>query len=377
MIEVYADFNATSPLSSGAKERMEKAVQWWGNPSSQHHQGRRAKAFLEESREIIADCCGVSPSEVVFTSGGSEANTTALWGSALLESGAVLISTPVEHSSCLDTLKMMSEKGICEPHFLSVTASGQIDLGELEKQIQLRRPCLVSIQAANNETGVLFPLSQVMEICRKFEVPFHTDAVQALGKVPEKEWNGADFISLSAHKIGGPKGVGALIVKKGRKLVSTHYGGSQEIKRRGGTENTMGIAGFAGACLALQNTKNFREDFEKALRNEIPSLIVNGESQPRLSNTSNLRVPGISAEVLLSAFDIDGLFLSAGSACSSGSISPSHVLLAMGLSTKEARECFRVSWGPSTTGEEIHHAVKLISGHVNRIQARNKKHGSH
>lgn len=297
----------------------------------------------------------------------------ALWGAVLANPELRLVVSTVEHSSVIDTARLLESKGTAVA-WAPVTGSGELDLPAFCELLDSFKPHLVSVMAANNETGVIFPIPELAKLCRERGILLHTDAVQAFGKLPVSHWAGADFVSVSAHKIGGPKGAGALVVRKGRKLVSTHYGGSQEIKRRGGTENTLGIAGFAGACAQLPAfAEPPLERFERGIKAGLTDFLIAGEAAPRLPTTTNVRFLGIPAEVLLSAFDLEGLCVSAGSACSSGSISPSHVLLAMGLSTQEAREGLRFSWGPSTTTAEIDTAVSLVIEHVNRIRSRRKQ----
>lgn len=381
MERVYADFNGTSPLSRGALEALQEAFVVWGNPSSVHRDGRQALEKMEESRRLIARSAGVSPLEVVFTSGGSESNTFALLGSYFNSPTSFrLLTTSVEHSSVRDTAQFL--KNGCAPvDFLQVDRKGQLSLNDLEKRIAEFKPSLVSVMAANNETGVIFPLRQIYEICQKQNICFHTDAVQAFGKLPPSEWNSADLISITAHKIHGPKGVGALIVRKGTALRAIHYGGAQEIKRRGGTENIPGILGFAAACSELMGPEDWdklrklRDYFENQLLELLPGIFING-LEPRIPNTSSFRIEGVASEVLLGALDLDGISISVGSACSSGSISPSHVLLAMGLTPREAKECIRVSWGKTTTSQDIDRVLESVVRHVHRIRERKKAHES-
>jgi cysteine desulfurase len=275
-----------------------------------------------------------------------------------------------------DTAEFLRKLG-APVEFIEVDRNGQISLSQLEGKIEQFQPTLVSVMAANNETGVIFPNREISEICQKHKVYFHTDAVQAFGKLPAMEWNSAHLISITAHKVHGPKGVGALIIRKGTALRAIHYGGAQEIKRRGGTENVPGILGFAAACSELmgpedwKNLKTLRDHFESQLLQALPSISLNG-SEPRIPNTSSFRVEGVPSEVLLGALDLDGISISVGSACSSGSISPSHVLLAMGFTTREAKECIRVSWGKTTTSQDIDKVLESMVRHVHRIRERKK-----
>lgn len=372
---IYADFNATTPLSEGALRRMELGKDHWGNPSSSHAKGRKANEIIEESRRILAHALEVPASQIVFTSGGSEANTTALLGSLFTQPHSFrLLTSPLEHSSIQDCLPLMQRMG-AEVQYAKALPSGGIDLAHLENQLTEFQPHLVSLMTANNETGVVFPVNAIAQLCKKNGAVFHSDAVQALGKLPPNEWLGADLISISAHKIGGPKGAGALIVRHG-KLTATHFGGNQEIKRRGGTENVLGILGFAGALSekrALSAIENLRNRFEEKLRNNLNEIDIQGASQTRVPNTSNVRFHGVRNEVLLSALDLDGICISAGSACSSGSIDPSHVLLAMGLSEEAAKECARFSFGPTSTENDIETIAERVIFHVKRVRERRSR----
>lgn len=273
---IYADYNATTPLSEAAKAGMAKAFECWGNPSSSHRAGRLANALLEESRERVAKAAGVEAREIVFTSGGSEANGMVLMGSALqCGSDFRLLTSPVEHASVEKALPLLCEKLGTQVERVALAADGALDMEDFRNKLESFRPHLVSLMAANNETGVLFPANEIAEICARTGTLFHTDATQALGKIPSSEFNRADFITLSAHKIYGPKGVGALAIRAGRKLECTRFGGSQEIKRRGGTQNMIGIAGFAAACDDLNDShyeaiRERRDRFEAGLRNSCP-----------------------------------------------------------------------------------------------------------
>jgi cysteine desulfurase len=374
---IYADYNATTPLSEGAKKGMAQAMELWGNPSSSHKSGRKSLELLNNSRESVAALVGVSPNDVVFTSGGSEANTLALMGSALaVGEGFRLLTSQVEHSSIKDTLPVIEKLG-GTIKYLPVNPEGQISLLELEQILESFKPHLVSLMTANNETGVIFPIPEILSLCEKHGSVLHTDAVQGLGKLNPSFYQSAHLVSISAHKIYGPKGAGALLVKKGVKLVSTHYGGSQEIKRRGGTENVIGIAGFGAAAREVlissptQELQGARDHFEQLLARGLDGITIQGSKQPRIPNTSNIRFNDIASEVLLGALDLDGICVSAGSACSSGSISPSHVLLGMGFSEKEAKECVRFSWGKSSSLNTVEEVAQKVIAHVNRIRARN------
>ncbi|MBI4403553.1 MAG: cysteine desulfurase [Deltaproteobacteria bacterium] len=374
---IYADFNATTPLSPAATTAMKRAIDRWGNPSSAHEIGRHAKELLEQAREAVSQQIGVGPEELVFTSGGSEANSMVLLGSWLgCETPPFrLLTSEVEHSSVRDAADYLKERG-ANMQFVRLLPTGSIDLDYFEEQLEKFKPHLVSLMTANNETGILFPVRQIWKLCSKCGIVFHTDAVQAFGKVHRSEWNVADFISVSAHKIFGPKGVGALAVRRSQKLASTRFGGSQEKKRRSGTENMLGIAGFAGACSELDGEDNWqrirclRDCFEKKLSTQLDGIFFQGAHAARIPNTTNVGFQGIAAEILLTALDLDGVCVSAGSACFSGSSKPSHVLLALGLPPERAKECLRISWGRTTTDEEMDHAADRLISHVNRIRNR-------
>jgi cysteine desulfurase len=371
---IFADNNSTTQPSETTLAWIREASETWGNPSSAHRLGRKALELLEKSRIQVAKLAGVEPQEVVFTSGGSEANSLALCGTFYSTPGFRLLTSGVEHSSIRDCAHFLkNQKALI--NLLPVDSNGLPSLEELELKLRNFKPHLASLMTANNETGVVFPIPEIIQLCKAYGVPFHTDAVQALGKIPSDFWNQADLISLSAHKINGPKGCGALIIRGNLQLTATHFGGSQEVKRRGGTENLMGIAGFGGACFdklrgETPSTEILRDRFENHLIQNLEGIHIQGYKSPRLSNTSNVRFEGVLSEILLGALDLDGIYVSAGSACSSGSISPSHVLLEMGLSHSEAKECLRFSWGRFSTEEEVDITSKAVVNHVLRIRQR-------
>ena len=379
MTRIYADFNATTPVGPAAQAAIRLAIETWGNPSSSHGDGRQANEIIEQNRILVARAAQVDPMEIVFTSGGSEANTLALLGSYFNEKSQLrVLTSTVEHSSIRDTALFLEKQGV-PVDFIPVQRNGLFDLESFAKQLTEFRPTLVSIMATNNETGVIFPLREVYDICKQKNITVHTDAVQVFGKLDPSTWNFCDLISVTGHKLSAPKGIGALIIRKGTPLVATHFGGAQEIKRRGGTENVLGILGFGGACAdlptqeCLLKIRSLRDLFEKTLLENLEGVYLNGADVPRIANTSSIRFEGIPAEVLLGALDLDGISVSAGSACSSGSISPSHVLLAMGLSKQEAKEGLRFSWGKLTTEEHIDTVSRLVISHVQRIRSRKRK----
>lgn len=372
---IYLDHNATTPLSSASIAWMKEAESSWGNPSSSHAVGRKSLELLDKCRETLAKCFGCTSEEVVFTSGGSEANTNILLGWMLgSPSPFKCLVSPVEHASVRDASELIQRQG--EVRHIRLMSNGDLDLHDLEKQLSEFRPSLVSVMAANNETGIVFPIPRVAELCRRFGALLHCDAVQALGKVESAHWASADFVSFSAHKVNGPKGIGAMVMRTTGSLVATHFGGSQERKRRGGTQNMIGIAGFGGALSTpirleeVHKMQLMRDRFEKNLVERFGNIQIQGANTTRLANTSNIRIPEISSELILQSLDLEGICISAGSACSSGSLKPSPVLLAMGMSTDIAKECFRVSLGRDTTDEEMSQFFERLCGHVDRIRHR-------
>jgi cysteine desulfurase len=371
---IYVDYNGSSPLCQGARDAMLKAFECWGNPSSIHRAGREASGLLEKARDQVASSLGVTSQEVVFTSGGSEANTLALLGSHLLVgNGFRLLTSKVEHSSSRETVTLLQKLG-AQVTFARVLPTGALDLEDFEKQVRTQKPHLVSLMTANNETGVQFPIEAVGRICQEHGALLHTDAIQSFGKGEGFPWANADYVSVSAHKVHGPKGCGALIVRKGRALIPIHYGGSQEIKRRGGTHNLIGICGFGGACadLSSPDLAPLRDHFEKRLTESLEGISIQGLGADRLSNTSNIRFHGIGSEVLLSVLDLEGICVSAGSACSSGSLLPSAVLVEMGLTPTEAKECLRFSWGRYSNRTEVDTVADTVISQVQRIRSRKK-----
>lgn len=375
---VYADYNATTPICEASKAKILKALEVWGNPSSSHCLGRQATALMEEARACVAQHAGAEPNEVVFTSGGSEADNLALIGSSYLHrDGFRLITSGMEHSAVRDTLDFLIDSG-AQVELVPSLPSGALDKGAYQRLLKEFQPHLVSLMAANNETGVIYPVNELALMAHDAGAVFHTDAVQGFGKLHPDHWKEADLIAISGHKIQGPKGVGALIVRSGRQLVATHYGGSQEVKRRGGTQNVLGICGFGGACESLDlnawnRVRELRDAWETKIQEAIPDMTIQGAELDRVANTSNLRFPKIPSEVLLGALDMEGICVSAGSACSSGSLSASPVLLAMGMEPQAARECLRFSFGPDTTEEDFDTIAQSVINHVTRIRNRRQR----
>jgi cysteine desulfurase len=358
---VYLDWNATTPLRPQAREAMAAAWDLSGNPSSVHAEGRASRRLVEDARAVIADAVGADARNVVFTSGGTEANSLALTPGLRVKSGLPinrLVVSAIEHASVFAG-GQFARQAI---EILHVGKSGVVDLNHLGEILADGPPALVSVMAANNETGALQPVAQVADIVHGAGGLLHIDAVQMFGKIPFniKDIKG-DLISVSAHKLGGPKGVGALVLVDGLSgLEAPIRGGGQEKGRRAGTENVPGIVGFAAAAKAaivsldgdMEGVEKLRKRLETGLR-QTPGAFVFSEDAPRLPNTTLFTVPGLKAETAVIGFDLEGIAVSSGSACSSGKVQPSHVLEAMGFPPEPAKGAVRLSLGWSTTEADI------------------------
>ena len=369
--QVYLDYNASAPLCSEAQQAMIAAMDITGNPSSVHASGRAARKIVDHARRTIADLLGGDPERVIFTSGGTEANNLALNG---LEDVMVFTSA-VEHPSVIEARS--------DAKRIPVNGDGVIDLTALEAMLkdasQKGEKVLVSVMLANNETGVIQPVAKVALLAREYGAKVHCDAVQALGRIPlDMGRLLVDMVSVSAHKIGGPKGIGALVIAPGVMLVPQIRGGGQEKYRRGGTENVLGIAGFAAAAqrteagmAKMTEIAAKRDRLETELASEAPELVIAGKGTERLVNTSCLILPGMPGETQVMALDLGGVAISSGSACSSGKVRESHVLKEMGLS--DTGSAIRVSLGLETTDEDIDTFVRVWSrmrGNAARKKAR-------
>lgn len=358
---VYLDWNATTPLRAEAVEAMAAAWRLPGNPSSVHAEGRQARGLIENARAAVAEAVGALPRNVVFTSSGTEANALALCpGLHGLASGPVrrLLVSTIEHVSVLAGGRFPAE-AIGK---IAVTPSGVVDLDHLRRLLAEGPPALVSIMAANNETGALQPVQEAGDIVHAAGGLLHVDAIQAFGKIPfDINAVGADLMTLSAHKVGGPKGVGALALAEGLTgLEPALRGGGQELGRRAGTENVAGIAGFGAAVRAAMaalecespRVEGLRNRLERGLR-QAERLTLFSEDVPRLPNTTLFTAPGLKAETAVIGFDLAGIAVSSGSACSSGKVQPSHVLQAMGIAQQLAQGAVRLSLGWSTSEADI------------------------
>ncbi len=364
--ETYLDWNATAPLRPEAAAAIGAALAHCGNPSSVHRSGRAARHSIERAREAVASLVNAAPDTVVFVSGGTEANHLALLGGGR-ERGLV---SSVEHHSVLQA--MPAER-------IPVERNGIVDLAALEAMLRADpRPALVSVMLANNETGVLQPAAQIAAIAHAHGALFHCDAVQAAGKLPlAAAAIGADLVSLSAHKLGGPPGSGALVVASGAEPTPLLRGGGQERGRRAGTENLPGIAGFAAAAEAAiaglanyERVRRLRDGLEAAALEAVPEALVIAAAAARLPNTTALALPGVAAETQVIALDLDGVMVSAGAACSSGKVGPSHVLEAMGLPPGIAGATIRISLGWTTTEADIDHFLEAWTALSHRTTRR-------
>lgn len=378
MPRIYADNAATTKISQTAMKAMISAMEnSYGNPSSIHQIGMAANDALQTAREQIARCLGCMPKEIFFTSGGTESDNQAIVSAAMLgakQNKRHIISTAFEHHAVLHTLRRLKEQGF-EIQLLDVGAEGNITAAQVEEAI---RPdtCLVTVMFANNEIGSVLPIAEIGEVCRAHGVLFHTDAVQAAGHIPVnvKKQN-IDMLSLSAHKFHGPRGIGALYVKRGIELTSLMEGGGQERGKRPGTENLPAIMGMAAALkeecsLMEENAARVAAMRDRLLQGlfQIPYSILNGPRDNRLPGNVNFCFEGVSGESLLLFLDSKGICASSGSACASGALDPSHVLLALGLAPEIAQGSLRISLDISNTEEEIDYMLEVIPQVVEQLR---------
>lgn len=379
---IYLDNSATTKIDELVLEAMIPCFREnYGNASSVHLFGQEARAIVENSRRSIAELLGADSREIVFTSGGTESDNSALWGifKSRYRPGNHIITTKIEHPAILATCKAMENAG-AEITYVPVDSTGRVDPKAIESAIR-ESTILISVMHANNETGVIQPIEEISEIARKGDIRLHTDAVQSVGKISVNVRElGVDLLSLSAHKIHGPKGIGVLYVKKGTRFTPYMTGGSQERKRRAGTENVPSIAGLgAAARLAgerLQEmqarVRRLRDRLESQALAGISGGYVNGQA-PRLPNISNLSFKNLEGEAAAIALDLEGVAVSTGSACSSGSLDPSHVLIAMGLRPEVVQGSLRFSLCYHNTEEEIDRAVQVLETVIKRLRRLSKQ----
>jgi cysteine desulfurase len=381
MESIYLDYAATTPLRAEVRESLLDSWSEFGNPSSLHRWGRGARVRLEEARERVSALLGAARREIVFTGSGTESDNLAIlgrwraWRHSADAADGVVVCSAIEHSAVLGSVRAAGREG-AEVVILGVDGDGRLDTGALEELLP-GRPAIVSVMWANNEVGTLQPISALAERCRAAGTIFHSDAVQALGRerirldeVP------CDLLTISAHKIGGPAGIGALFIREGVELEPLVYGGGQEQALRAGTESVAAAVGFAVALELAEREREaeaarlaeLRDRLQAELLVRIPGALVNGGAAPRLPHILNISIPGVDREVLLMALDLEGIAASGGSACRSGTTEPSHVLVAMGQ-VDQGSTPLRLSLGRQTTAAEVDRAIEIIAGVVTRVRA--------
>jgi cysteine desulfurase len=373
MRRIYFDNSATTPVLPEVLEAMQPYFgERFGNASSIHHHGQDTRSAVEAARASVAALLSCRPAEIVFTSGGTEADNLAIFGIA--GAGDHVIASAVEHHAVLNACKHLEDQG-CDVTYVPVDEQGLVNPDDIRRALRTSTK-LITVMTANNETGVLQPVEQIGRVAAEADVHFHTDGVQAFGKLPLKvDTMGCDLLAISGHKLHAPQGVGALYVRKGTPLQPMLYGGRHERSRRAGTENVPGIvglgkaAGLARARMARGESEMapMRDRLEQALL-QIDSAGVNGAGAPRVPQTSSIYFDGIEGEALVIALDLKGLAVSTGAACSSGAIEPSHVLTAMGLTPDRARSSIRLSLGERNTMDEVEVAIALVAETVARLR---------
>ena len=377
---IYLDHNATTPLAPPVLDAMVRVLREdFGNPSSVHVFGQRAKALMDEARSQVAALIGAEPSEIVFTSGGTEADNFALRGLADAAEPLGkkhLVTSAIEHEAVLATAKALTRRGWSVTH-LAADPAGYVRPETLDAALRPDTAC-VSVMHANNEVGTVQPVAELAALARARGVAFHTDAVQSVGKLPvDVSALGVDLLSLAAHKFHGPKGAGALWIRRGMRLFASQTGGRQERNRRAGTENVPAVVGFGVAArlarerlaVEIPRLSGLRDRLEAGILGRVTGTAVNGGPGPRVPNTSNVSFEGVEAESLLIALDLEGIAVSTGSACSSGTLEPSHVLRAMGCSPHRTQNSLRFSLGAGTTDTEIDHVVEVLPRLVDRLRS--------
>jgi cysteine desulfurase len=377
---IYLDHNATTPIAPEVGDRMTVVLREdYGNPSSVHHFGQQAKAVIDEARSSVAALIGGDPSELVFTSGGTESDNFAIRGAAeaLEVTGRRhLIATGIEHEAVINTLKALARRG-WKTTLLSVDETGIVTPSALEAAIT-PETALVSVMHANNEIGTIQPIAELAKIAKARGALFHTDAVQSTGKIPvDVRALGLDLLSLSAHKFYGPKGVGALWIRRGLRLLPVLTGGKHERSRRAGTENVAGIAGMGAAAQHARSTMTdeaarlavLRDRLEEGVLRAVSGTAINGARTPRVPNTTNISFDRVEAESLLIALDLQGIAVSTGSACSSGTLEPSHVLKAMGFPPHRTQNSIRFSLGAANTDADIDRVIAVLPGIVEKLRS--------
>jgi cysteine desulfurase len=379
MDRIYLDHNATTRPDPRVREAMAAELERdWGNPSSMHWFGQRANKVLEDAREAVAAMMGGDASEITFTSGGTETNNLAIIGAVYshMGRGKRIVTSPLEHPSVRAACRRLSSEGF-EVVEAAVDAGGRV-VADSVRELAREGTVLITIMAANNETGVIQPIEEIGQIARERDIIFHTDAVQWAGKLPleVRRWP-VDLVSISSHKFYGPKGAGAMWMRKGLRVIARNLGGGQERGLRSGTENMPGIAGMgAAAALAAREVGGWagtmarlRDQFEDLILETVPESKVNGDRAHRVPNTTNISFAGAEGEAILISLDLKGVAISTGSACSTGANEPSPVLTAMGLSARQCETAIRFSLGKDNTAEELTRAAGLVAEVVEKIRS--------
>lgn len=372
---IYLDYAATTQIDPSVRKVMDEINDsFFANPSSIHSPGQKSKVLIEKSRKTIAQSIMAKPDEIIFTSGGTEANNLALIGTARRNryKGDHIITSKIEHPSILESCNHLSQIGF-RISYIDVDRNGSVDLEQIKRLIN-KKTILISLMMVNNETGCILPIKEVGQFIKDYPIIFHSDAIQALDKIDiQTDELNCDLLSFSAHKIYGPKGCGALYIRRGTDIDRILFGGSQEKFKRPGTENLAANAGFAEAIRQMRfkessrkNIRELRDFFEKDLKKAIPTIEINGENGSRAPGYSNIYFPFMSGESLLMTLDMNDIAVSVGSACSSGSQKPSHVLQAMGFDENRVNNSVRFSLGRYTTKEEILRTVEVLENVYNK-----------
>ena len=381
MDQIYLDYAATAPVLPEVLDAMLPFfVTQYGNPSGIHGPGRNARRAVEQARRQVAQVLGAESSEILFTSGGSESDNLAIKGTAfaLRNKGNHLITSRIEHPAVLNTCRWLEKQGF-DITYLPVDTCGMVSPDAVREAIR-PETILVSIMTANNEIGTLEPVGKIGEICRRERILFHTDAVQAVGMIPVRAQDlNADLISISAHKFHGPKGTGALYLRKGIRLDALIHGGSQERSLRAGTENVPGIVGIGKAITVVAEEmeavtgriRKLRDEFEKMITEQIPGTKVNGHPEKRLPNNCHFSFARVDSEALLLRLDLAGISVSGGSACTAGSTEPSHVLQAIGLEKELLKGSIRITLGRETTRDEMQKTAQVLTETVSDLRSMN------
>lgn len=376
MEPIYLDYAATTPVRREVRELMARVgAERFGNPSSVHRWGREARAALEDARARIAALLGASPSEIIFTRGGTEADNLAILGRARVSPHRPIVCSAIEHRAVLATARAAEAEG--HPlHILPVDHNGVVEVDSLPPLLP-EQPAVVSVMAVNNEVGTIQPVRELAEMCSDAGVAFHTDAIQAFGKLSLRvDEVPLTLVSMSAHKIGGPRGMGALYIRRGTEIAPLIFGGNHERGLRAGTEDVVGAVGFALAAeLWIQEheaegrrLEELRDRLEAGLLERIPDLVVNGAGALRAPSILNVSLPGLNPETLVITLDLEGLAVSSGSACSSGAVTPSHVLTEMAIPDELAGPSVRFSLGRETTAEQIQQVIRVLPPLVERMR---------